>query len=406
MRVAGGRLTGLLALVAANAISQLGNVIAVVALPWFVLETTGSVARTGITAFAATVPLALGALLAGPVVDRLGARPASVLADLGAGVAIAGIPVLHALDRLDFWMVLGLAFAAGALEAPGRTARKAMLPELARRAGVPLERANSASTTSEHLGYILGAPLAGVMITVAGAPQALWLDAATFAVSAVLVGGAVPTVSAAVGRTRVLDGVRFVVRTDLLRTFFVIWTVGGFLIAPLAAVVLPAYARSELGGPGHLAAAVTAYGVGGLVGTVAFGVFGGRVPRRRFFVATWMSYAALSFGLVALPGLWGLLVLLVAIGVVTGAYDPFGVTIHQELIPARAFAVLMAAEMSVVPVSMLVYGFLIEAAGLRAALILFAAGNLLLGVYAVVNGSARNLHPARSAGTRSVAPSG
>ena len=89
MPFAGGRLTGLLCLVAANAISQLGNVVAVVALPWFVLETTGSAARTGITAFAATVPLALGALFAGPVVDRLGARPASVLADLGAGAVIA-----------------------------------------------------------------------------------------------------------------------------------------------------------------------------------------------------------------------------------------------------------------------------------------------------------------------------
>src|SRR5215213_8109744 len=119
---ASGRLTGLLCLVAANAISQLGNVIAVVALPWFVLETTGSAARTGIAAFAATLPLALGAVFAGPVVDRLGARRASVLADLGAGAAIAGIPVLHSLDRLDFWLVLALAFAAGALEAPGRTA--------------------------------------------------------------------------------------------------------------------------------------------------------------------------------------------------------------------------------------------------------------------------------------------
>ena len=71
---------------------------------------------------------------------------------------------------------------------------------------------------------------------------------------------------------------------------------------------------------------------------------------------------------------------------------------HQELIPAdlraRAFAVLMAAEMTVVPLSMLLYGFLIDAAGLRMALVVFAAGNLLLGVYAVVNRHARRLRPA------------
>jgi len=151
-------------LLAANAVSQLGNVVAVVALPWFVLETTGSAARTGITAFATTVPLALGATMAGPFVDRLGARRVSVLGDLAAGTAIAGIPLLHGLGRLDFALVLLFAFLAGAAEAPGRTARRALLPRLAQRAGVSLERTNSVSTTTEHLGYVLGAPLAGVLI--------------------------------------------------------------------------------------------------------------------------------------------------------------------------------------------------------------------------------------------------
>jgi MFS family permease len=386
----------LLCLISANAISQLGNVIAVVALPWFVLETTDSPALTGVTAFSATVPLALGAVFAGPVVDRLGPRRASVLADLGAGACIAGVPVLYSIDALPFGVLLALAFAAGMFEAPGRTARKAMLPELAEHADMPLERANSVSTTSEHLGYVLGAPLAGVVIAGAGAPQALWLDAASFLASAALVALWVPGVRAAIGRTRVLDGVRYVVRAPLLRTFFVIWTVGGFLIAPLAAVVLPAYARQELAGAGDLAAAVTAYGVGGLAGTLAFGVAGQRVPRRPFFVAMWLLYPALSWVLVTTPDLWGLLVVLFAIGLITGAYDPFEVTIHQELIPAdlraRAFAVLMAAEMSVVPLAMLLYGLLIDAVGLRAALVFFAVGNVLLGAYAVANRPARRLH--------------
>ena len=54
----------------------------------------------------------------------------------------------------------------------------------------------------------------------------------------------------------------------------------------------------------------------------------------------------------------------------------------------------MAAEMTVVPLSMLLYGFLIDAAGLRAGLVFFAVGNLLLGAYAVVSRHARRLEPA------------
>src|SRR4051794_6232319 len=108
-----GARRGLSGLLAANAVSQVGNVVAVVALPWYVLETTGSAARTGVVAFATTLPLALGAVAAGPIVDRLGARRSSVLADLGAGAAIAAIPVLDRLGVLEFWLLLIMAFAAG-----------------------------------------------------------------------------------------------------------------------------------------------------------------------------------------------------------------------------------------------------------------------------------------------------
>jgi MFS family permease len=366
-----------------------------VALPWFVLVTTGSVARTGITAFATTLPLAIGSVVGGPIVDRVGARRASIVADLGAAAAIAGIPLLHALDVLAFWHVLALAFATGAFEAPGRAARRAMLPDLAGRAGMRLERANSISTTSEHTGYVAGAPLAGVLIAAAGAPAALWLDAASFVVSAGIVAGGVPSVRPAIGRTRLLEGLRFVLATPLLRAFFAIWTLGAFLIGPLAAVILPVYARQELGGAGSLAASVTAYGVGGLLGTLAFFAAGTRLSRRWFYRAMWLLYPALSFALVALPGLVVLVAILLLIGLVAGAYDPFETTIHQELIPAdlraRAFALLLGAEMTVVPVSMLLYGFLIDVAGLRAGLLLLACGNALLGIYALGNRAARSL---------------
>ena len=392
---------GLYALVAANAVSHMGNVVAVIALPWFVLTTTGSAARAGVVAFATTLPLALGAVVGGPIVDRIGTRRASFVADVGSAAAIALIPLLHAIGVLAFWHLVALAFAAGTFEAPGRAARRAMLPDLAQRGEISLERANSIATTSEHTGYVLGAPLAGVLIATVGAPNALWLDAGSFVISAALVALAVPTVRGAVGRTRMLDGVRYVLSTPLLRTFFVIWTVGAFLIAPLVAIILPVYARAELGGAGSLAAAVTAYGVGGLVGTLAFFALGPSLPRRRFFVGTWIVYAGLSLVLLATPPLTLLLPLLLAIGVLTGAYDPFEATVHQELIPpdlrARAFAILLAVEMMVVPLSMLLYGFVLDSAGLQAGLVLVAGGNGLHAAYAVGNRPARRLAPAGGA---------
>ena len=72
----------LVALFAANAISMAGNVAALVAIPWFVLQTTGSASRTGITAAAAIVPVVVSGIFGGTIVDRLGYRRTSIVADL------------------------------------------------------------------------------------------------------------------------------------------------------------------------------------------------------------------------------------------------------------------------------------------------------------------------------------
>ena len=80
------------------------------------------------------------------------------------------------------------------LEAPGETARRALMPDLARMAGMPLERANAATQAIQRGSRLLGAPLAGLLITTAGAGTALWLDAVTFAVSAAIVLLFVPAV--------------------------------------------------------------------------------------------------------------------------------------------------------------------------------------------------------------------
>lgn len=385
----------LYALILANAVSQLGNVVAVVAVPWYVLETTGSAALTGVSAFATTLPLALGAVMGGPVVERLGTRRASVAGDLGAALFLAAIPLADRWDVLTFPVLCALVFLAGVSEAPSRTARRSMLPDLAHEADMPLERANSLSTTTEHLGYVAGAPLAGLLVTSLGGPVALLADAASFLVAAAVVGAAVPSSPVAPDPLPALSGVRLVLGTPLLRVFFTIWTVGGFLIAPVAAVLLPAYARQNLDGASSLAIAVTAYGVGGLAGTLAFGVVGRRIARRRFFVAMWVGYPALSLLLVPEPGLGLLVVVLFGLGLTTGAYDPFEVTIQQELVPAelrpQAFSLLLAVEMAVVPLAMLCYGFVIEAAGLRTALLALGVGNVLLGAYAILARPARTL---------------
>src|SRR5687768_6557196 len=99
MRTRRRPLTGLLL---ASGISQVGDQLALVAFPWFVLQTTGSPVLTGIAGAATLLPSFAGGLFGGILVDRLGYRRMSILADLVSAVGIGLIPLLYATVDLAF----------------------------------------------------------------------------------------------------------------------------------------------------------------------------------------------------------------------------------------------------------------------------------------------------------------
>src|SRR5215469_9859823 len=162
------------------------------AIPWFVLQTTGSVAQTGIAAFASAASIGISALLGSAFVDRLGFKRASVVSDVASTAGVALIPLLYATVGLPFWTLLVLVFISGFLATPGQTARSALVPELAQLANMRLERVSAAKDSVTRLSRFIGAPLAGVLIAVVATNSLLWIDAATFAVSALAIGLAVP----------------------------------------------------------------------------------------------------------------------------------------------------------------------------------------------------------------------
>src|SRR5919204_76672 len=87
------------ALLTAEGISQVGNMMTIVAGPWFVLQTTGSAAKTGLVGAALALGL-LAPVLGGPLVDRVGFRRGTVVADVLSAATVASIPALHLAGSL------------------------------------------------------------------------------------------------------------------------------------------------------------------------------------------------------------------------------------------------------------------------------------------------------------------
>src|SRR5688572_15072 len=120
----------LAALFAAEVVSTTGAQMTWLALPWFVLTTTGSPARMGIVMAVELSPLALFGIVSGSVVERIGARRAMLACDFARAPIMGLIPLLHWLGALPFPLLLVLVFLLGIFWAPYFSSQRIILPEL------------------------------------------------------------------------------------------------------------------------------------------------------------------------------------------------------------------------------------------------------------------------------------
>jgi MFS family permease len=406
----------LLTLLAANALSQLGNVLTGVALPWYVLQTTGSPGKTALVAVATTVPLVLTAFFGGALVDRVGYTSMSVAADLASGVTVALIPLLAHSVGLAFWQLLVLVFLGAVLDTPGNTARQSLFPDLAELGKLPLERANAAAQAIWRLSRLLGPPLAGVAIAALGASNVLWLDAASFGVSALLVAALVPRLTrpAAVAPPAswrgyladLWDGLAFVRRDRLVRLLALKSTLGNALGAALFDVILPVYAIRAFGNATALGLMLGGFGGGALLSAVVFGMVGYRLPRRRLFVGALLLGTIPYWLIAATPPLALGVAATVLAGLATGPYGPIVMAVFQERTPAdmrgRFFGTLLALDNATTPLALVATGLLLDHLSITAALLLVALANLLITLAVVSRPALRELEQSLS-GVRSAA---
>ena len=95
------RLLPFIALEGATLLSGLGNGVAMVAVPWLVLDLTGSAGAAGVVAGVTALPLLLSSLFSGTVVDLIGRRRTSVISDLFSAASVAAIPAGRPQHRSD-----------------------------------------------------------------------------------------------------------------------------------------------------------------------------------------------------------------------------------------------------------------------------------------------------------------
>jgi MFS family permease len=336
------------ALISGQLISTLGTQLTAVAVPYQVYEMTRSSLDVGLVSLAQLVPLIVGSLWGGTLVDAMDRRKLLMIEEALAALMTAGLAVnadlLHAL-----WPLFVFPAATAALGGIDSSARNAMIPGMV---GLRLVAASNALFQSLfQMGSIVGPALAGLLLAGAGIKVVFWLNVASFLVSVVAVTFISPQpprdTTTRPGLRSILDGFRFVRRSQQVQGAYLIDV--NAMVFGLPRALFPALAATTFGGgPTTVGLLYAAPGVGALIGAVTTG-WVGRIRRQGMAVAiavvVWGG-AITGFGLV--PWLWAALPLLAVAGWADVISAVFRNTIIQFAGPDEMRGRLMGVQTAVV----------------------------------------------------------
>jgi MFS family permease len=379
------------ALVAAEVISTTGSQMTWVALPWFVLTTSGSATRMSFVVAAEVIGMGLLTIPGARLLGGLGARRTMLFCDLFRAPLIALVPILNWTGGLSLWILLAIAFAIGALTAPSFSAHKLILPELFGENEQLVTEANALTQAASRASLLLGPIVAGVLIGFIGAPAVLLVDAASYLVSFGLVAIFLPRrppIEAPEEGRSVRTAVRFLIREPLLRVWGPALAIGDMAwTAFFVAVPVLVVARFD-SNPRIVGWLFASFGLGALLGNA----ISYRVARRiegTQLIATFILGQALPLWLltIELPASAYAAALAVS-GIANGIVNPpLHATMTLRIPPALRPVVMPTMMLTwtiLQPVGLFVVGPVLDAFGTEPVMVAFAViQTLMMGLAAL-----------------------
>jgi MFS family permease len=345
-------------------ISLLGDQFYFVALPWLVLQQTGSAVAMGAILMAGAIPRALLMLMGGAVSDRMSARKIMIATAMARTIWVAVIGVLVWLRVLRTWELYALAFAFGVSDAFATPAQTAYMPSLVKREQMVAARSVSQSTA--QMTTIVGPVPAGFVIKTLGVAWAFFADAISF----LFIIGALwklpdPPKPAAVRKPMlhsILEGIVYVVKDVPLRSLMLLVMVVNFCIAGPVSIGLAYLTKTRFGSPAMFGIMISASAAGALLGALLAGVW--KIRRRGVMILLVSLALGVCLGSIGLLGkVWSIAGALLIMGAAAGMINVhIGAWVMQRIdaaVRGRVASVLMLASFGITPISLAAAGFLV-----------------------------------------------
>jgi MFS family permease len=340
-----------------------------VALPWLILQLTGSGAVLGGIMMVEAIPRAALMLIGGAVTDRVSPRKIMILTAAARTLLVATLAAFVWTHHVEVWQLYVLSFFFGVADAFAAPAAQTLLPSLVAPAQLPA--ANALSQGTQQLAMLAVPAPAGIIIAAFGVASAFSIDAISFLfiIAALLMlrdpplaESAVPVPHSNIAHS-ILEGLRYVKNDVALRTLLLVASVLNFCIAGPLSVGLAFLAKSEFGSPTAFGLLMSSVAAGSLVGLL---LAAARKQRKRGWLLLVVSVAiaicTASIGL--LSQLWSLLPILFVMGASAGFLNVHLLAWFQQRVDrtilGRVMSVLMFAGIGLMPLSLAAAGVAVQ----------------------------------------------
>jgi len=261
---------------------------------------------------------------------------------------------------------------------------------------MPLPRAAGVYAGAARAASIIGAAAGGLLIAALGPAHALFVDAGTFAASAVLVMAGIrrsevgdpgqasrPLRPGRRYRRDLRDGIRLVMATPLLLGITLLTLAAQGLDQGWSSVILPVDVRDKLHSVLVLGTAESAFAIGALIGATLYAAMAGRLPRWPVYTLGFLIVGMPRFAVAALTATPAPLITIMAIeGLACGPLNPITATITYQLTPEHmrgtAIGTMTATALAATPFGALAAGTLIDSLGLPSTTAIFGGTYLLV----------------------------
>ena len=375
--------------VAAESLSLFGNSAISIVLPWLVLSRTGDPSVAGLVAAIAAVPSIMATLVGGWLIDHVGQRRMSVIADLGSAVSVAGLAIVDWVFGLNVGWFIVLGVLGALFDVPGMTARETLMGRVSRTSGVSLDRVAAIRQGVFGVTFLAGPAIAGVLLTVQDPIRVVWLTAACSALAA-LCTLVLPLVAAeaepADGQPQP-GGFATLWASPALRAMVVIAFGSALLTAPLITVLLPAHFQ-RLGQADWLGYTMSAFAAGSIVGSILYGLLAAK-SRRLVYVLGLVLQTVGMAGFATLQGFWLVAAGSALVGIGGGMLSPIFLVFFTERVAervrGRVLSLVNALGMVATPIGLSLMALLLTRTSLGVGALGVFIGFVAVAAYALVS---------------------